>query len=114
MSGDDVASMTEAFAKQQGLRSIRMLDKQATIRAITHTQNGEERTKGLLPDGNQVVARQIEMVEVHETGDFAKRIKEKEVKPLLQTISLAKLQETSFRKIFVSPTGKVYDNGPTP
>lgn len=179
MTGDDVASITEAFTKQHGLRSIRMLDKQATVRAITHTQNGEERTKGLLPDGNhhiafwrlpdgtmqwqgvsyfdlaqskndlnklkphreaklitrisnsdivrakqdgvektfrvkslKVVARQIEMVEVHETGDFAKRIKEKEVKPLLQTISLAKLQETSFRKIFVSPTGKIYDNGP--
>ena len=59
-----------------------------------------------LKPSNSIIA----LVENNEAGNLAKREKEKSLKPIY--LSFSKAAEKEFRKIFITPDGKVFDQGP--
>ncbi len=95
-----------AFKPHPAAKLLMKLHKRDVVRLL---HKGEEKTAKII--SLRPVNQAIVMVEHFEAGNLAERQKEEKIQIFL---SFSKITEQQVRKIYVDPTGKVYDPGPYP
>lgn len=96
----------EAFKPHPAAKLLMKLHKKDVVRLI---HKGEPKTAKIisLRPANEIIV----LVEHFEAGNLAERQKAEKIQIFL---SFSKILEQETRKIYVDPTGKVYDPGPYP
>jgi CRISPR-associated endonuclease Csn1 len=116
LSKDKSLAATGVSFYDYNSKSSNDLKPHPAAKLVTKIHNGD--LVCLNHNGKKVIAKVtslrpsnsiIALVEHNESGNLAKREKEKELKPIY--LSFSKVAEKEFRKIFVTPTGRVFDSG---